>query len=149
MNKFMKEAISQAKKAYDKKEVPVGCVIVKDEKIIARAYNYMETKKSSLCHAEILAIKKASKKLLSWRLNECDMYVTLEPCIMCLGAIKNSRIRKIYIATKRCKIDDDEKRLYEIINKNLDIEYIKEYEMESKEILKKFFKELRIEKSIK
>ena len=100
MNKFMKEAISQAKKAYDKKEVPVGCVIVKDEKIIARAYNYMETKKSSLCHAEILAIKKASKKLLSWRLNECDMYVTLEPCIMCLGAIKNSRIRKIYIATK-------------------------------------------------
>ena len=92
--KFMKEALKQAKKAYDKLEVPVGAVIVKDGKIIARAYNQKEEKNDTTNHAEIMAIKKASKKLNSWRLLDCDMYVTLEPCSMCAGALIQSRIRK-------------------------------------------------------
>ena len=95
--KFMKEALKEAKKAYNKLEVPVGAIIVKDGKIIARAYNQKENKKDTTNHAEILAIKKASKKLESWRLLDCDMYVTLEPCSMCAGALIQSRIRKVYI----------------------------------------------------
>ena len=97
--KFMKEALKEAKKAYEKEEVPVGAIIVKDGKIIARAHNLKETKRSSICHAEILAIEKACKKLGAWRLTDCDMYVTLEPCAMCTGALINSRIRKLYIGT--------------------------------------------------
>ena len=96
---FMKEALKEAKKAYEKLEVPVGAIIVKDGKIIARAHNLKETKKDTTNHAEILAIKKASKKLDSWRLLDCEMYVTLEPCAMCAGAIIQSRIKKIYIGT--------------------------------------------------
>ena len=95
--KFMKEAIKEAKKAYDKLEVPVGAVIVKDGKIIAKAHNLKETKFDTTNHAEILAIQKASKKLESWRLLDCEMYVTLEPCSMCAGALINSRIKKVYI----------------------------------------------------
>ena len=95
----MKEALKEAQKAYEKLEVPVGAVIVKDGKIIARAHNQKETKKDTTKHAEILAIQKASKKLESWRLIDCEMYITLEPCSMCAGAIINSRIKKIYIGT--------------------------------------------------
>lgn len=94
---FMKEALKEAKKAYNKLEVPVGVVIVKDNKIIARAYNQKEMKNSPVKHAEIIAIEKACKKLNNWRLNDCQMYVTLEPCPMCAGAIINSRINKVYI----------------------------------------------------
>ena len=101
--KFMKEALKEAKKAYDKEEIPVGAVIVKDGKIIARAHNSKEISKNAVSHAEILAIQKACKKLESWRLLDCEMYVTLEPCSMCAGAIINARISKIYIGT------DDEK----------------------------------------
>ena len=90
--KFMKEALKEAQKAYDKLEVPVGCVIVKDDKIIARGHNLKETKFDTTKHAELIAIQKASKKLKSWRLLDCDMYVTLEPCSMCAGDIINSRI---------------------------------------------------------
>lgn len=93
----MEEALKEAKKAYGKDEVPVGAVIVKDGKIIARAHNLRETKKMSTAHAEILAIEKASKKLESWRLIDCDMYVTLEPCTMCMGAIISSRINNLFI----------------------------------------------------
>ena len=96
-NKFMKQALKEAKKAYEKLEVPVGAVIVKDGKIIAKAHNLKETKTDTTKHAEILAIQKASKKLESWRLLDCEMYITLEPCSMCAGAIINSRIKKIYI----------------------------------------------------
>ena len=95
--KFMREALKEAKKAYEKLEVPVGCVIVKDGKIISRGHNLKETKKDTTKHAEIIAIQKASKKLNSWRLLDCEMYVTLEPCSMCAGGIINSRIKKIYI----------------------------------------------------
>ena len=93
--KWMKEAIKQAKKAALKDEVPIGCVIVKDDQIIARAYNKREMKQCSTAHAEILAIEKACKKLGSWRLEDCDLYVTLEPCPMCSGAIIQSRIRNV------------------------------------------------------
>lgn len=93
--KWMKEAIKQAKKAAQKDEVPIGCVIVKDDQIIARAYNKREMKQCSTAHAEILAIEKACKKLGNWRLEDCDLYVTLEPCPMCSGAIIQSRIRNV------------------------------------------------------
>lgn len=93
--KWMKEAIKQAKKAAQKDEVPIGCVIVKDDQIIARAYNKREMKQCSTAHAEILAIEKACKKLGSCRLEDCDLYVTLEPCPMCSGAIIQSRIRNV------------------------------------------------------
>ena len=94
--KFMKEALKEACKAKLIDEVPIGCVIVKDDKIIARGHNQRETNQDPTGHAEIIAIKKASKKLNSWRLEGCDIYVTLEPCIMCSGAIIQSRISKVY-----------------------------------------------------
>ena len=92
----MKEALKEAKKAELIDEVPIGCVIVKDDKIIARGHNQRETNQSPIGHAEIIAINKVSKKLKSWRLEGCDIYVTLEPCIMCSGAIIQSRINKVY-----------------------------------------------------
>ena len=92
----MKEAIKEAKKAELIDEVPIGCVIVKDSKIISRGHNIRETKQNPIGHAEIVAITKASKKLKSWRLDGCDIYITLEPCIMCSGAIIQSRIKHIY-----------------------------------------------------
>ena len=97
--KYMKIALKEAEKAYKIEEVPVGAVIVKNGKIIAKAHNKKETKKSAIEHAEILAIQKASKKLGNWRLEGCSLYVTLEPCSMCAGAIIQARIEKIYIGT--------------------------------------------------
>ena len=102
-NKFMKLALKEAEKAFLKEEIPVGAIIVKDGKVISRAYNSKETSKNACGHAEILAIQKACKKLNSWRLLDCEMYVTLEPCPMCAGALINSRISKVYFGT------DDEK----------------------------------------
>lgn len=96
---FMRQALEEAKKAYDKDEVPVGAVIVKDGEIIARAHNLKEQENNPICHAEILAIEEACKKLGTWRLNGCEMYITLEPCPMCAGAILNARLDKIYIGT--------------------------------------------------
>lgn len=95
--KFMKEAIKQAKKAYELGEVPIGCVIVYEGKIIARGYNRRNTDKNTLAHAEITAINKASKKIGDWRLEECTLYVTLEPCQMCSGAIVQARIPEVVI----------------------------------------------------
>ena len=94
--KFMKMAIKEAMKAQDIDEVPVGCVIVKDNKVIARGFNKRETTQDPTSHAELKTLQKASKKLNSWRLDDCDIYVTLEPCIMCAGAIIQSRIRHVY-----------------------------------------------------
>ncbi|ABK61546.1 MULTISPECIES: nucleoside deaminase [Clostridium] len=97
--KFMEIALDEAKIAALKDEVPVGAVIVKNGEVIASAHNLRETLNDPTAHAEILAIKKASSILKNWRLNECEMYVTLEPCPMCSGAILQSRIRKLYIGT--------------------------------------------------
>ncbi len=99
----MELAIKQAKKAYKKGEVPVGAVIVKDGKIISKAYNLVEKKKNATLHAEIIAISKATKKLKNWRLIDCEMYVTLEPCSMCMSAIELSRIKKVYFLIKKDK----------------------------------------------
>ena len=95
--KYMKQAIKQAKKAYALDEVPIGCVIVAGDKIIARGYNRRNTDKNPLAHAELSAIRKASKKTGDWRLEECTMYVTLEPCQMCAGAIVQARIPRVVI----------------------------------------------------
>ena len=95
--KYMKEAMKQARKAYKLGEVPIGCVIVHEGRIIGRGYNRRNTDKNTLSHAELNAIRKASKKLGDWRLEGCTMYVTLEPCQMCAGAIVQARIKKVYI----------------------------------------------------
>lgn len=101
--RFMKAAIGQAKKAEALEEVPIGCVIVKDGKIIARGYNRRNTDKNTLSHAELNAIRKASKKLGDWRLEGCTMYVTLEPCQMCAGALVQSRIDEVVIGSMNPK----------------------------------------------
>ena len=95
--KYMDKAIAQAKRAYANGDVPIGCVIVHDDRIIARGFNKRNLKKTTLAHAEILAIEQASKKLGDWRLEECTMYVTLEPCQMCAGAIVQARIPNVVI----------------------------------------------------
>ena len=100
---FMKQAVKHAKKAYDKLETPIGCVIVHEDKIIARGYNKRNMKKNTLAHAEILAINKASKVLGDWRLEDCTMYVTLEPCPMCAGAIVQARIPRVVIGSMNPK----------------------------------------------
>lgn len=140
--KFMNEALKEARKAYEKLEIPVGAVIVKNGKIISKAHNLKETKQTATAHAEILAIQKANKKLNNWRLINCDMYVTLEPCSMCMGAIVSSRIKNIYIGTL------DQKK-----EEKIDIQkYKEEYDVnikygicgaECESILKEFFKDLR------
>ena len=144
----MKEALKEAQKAYDKLEIPVGAVIVKNGKIISRAHNLKETKQTAIAHAEILAIQKANKKLNNWRLADCDIYVTLEPCDMCMGAILSSRIKNIYIGTldpkKKEKIDIN--RYKEEYATNIEYGIMQE---KSEEILKNFFKDLRKSGGIK
>ena len=144
--KFMKEALKEAKKAYGKLEVPVGAIVVKDGKIIARAHNLKETKKDTTKHAEILAIQKASRKLESWRLLDCEMYVTLEPCSMCAGAMINARIKKLYIGA----LDEKTGAAGSVFNLFEDYKFNHNVEIEQgimqdecEKILKDFFKKLR------
>lgn len=101
--KYMKEALKQARKAQATGDVPIGCVIVYQDKIIARGYNKRNAKKTTLAHAELLAMAKASKVIGDWRLEDCTMYVTLEPCQMCAGAIVQARIPKVVIGTMNPK----------------------------------------------
>ena len=143
---YMKEALKEAKKAYRKKEIPVGAIIVKNNEIIAKAHNLKETKKDTTKHAEIIAIQKASKKLNSWRLTDCEMYVTLEPCTMCAGAIINSRIKKIYIGT----MDEKTGACGSVLDLLGDYPFNHKVEVEKgvlqedcERMLKEFFKELR------
>ncbi len=106
--KFMKMALDEAKKAYFLGEVPVGCVIVKDGNVIAKAFNKKETLKSVTKHAEIIAVEKASRKLNNWRLSDCDLYVTLEPCPMCASCIKQARISNVYFGlSSKDKVSSD------------------------------------------
>lgn len=132
--KYSKEIIKLAKIAYKKGEVPVGAIIIKNDKILARAYNKIETSKDATMHAEILAIKKASKKLKNWRLNDCEMYVTLEPCTMCSSAIELSRIKKVYYLVKRDKKISIKKSKY--IHYNT-------FTTEALNLLQSFFKKVR------
>ena len=142
---FMDEALMEAQKAFDMGEVPVGAVIVKDNKIIGRGFNKKEILNSVVAHAEIMAIEDASRNLNNWRLNDCIMYVTLEPCPMCAGAILQSRISKIYIGANEFKsgacgsainlmYDDN-------LNKFLDVHW--EHDERCFQILKDFFRERR------
>ncbi len=144
--KFMREAIKQAKKAYAIDEVPIGCVIVYEGKIIARGYNRRTTDKNTLSHAELNAIRKASKKLGDWRLDDCEMYVTLEPCQMCAGAIVQARIKRVYIGCMNPKAGCAGSVLnllqVEKFNHQVEIETgILEEECSS--MIKEFFRELR------
>jgi len=150
--KFMKEALKEAKKAYNKLEVPVGAVIVKDGQIIARGHNVKETKKDTTRHAEIIAIEKASKKIDAWRLSDCEMYVTLEPCSMCAGAMIGARLKKVYIGT----MDEKTGACGSILNLLEDYTFNHKVEIETgilqkecETILKDFFKELRQSKKLK
>ncbi len=142
---FMNLAIREAKKAYKEDEVPIGCVIVKDDVVLARAHNKKVKKQDATAHSEIECIKKASKKLNNWHLDDCEMYVTLEPCIMCGGAIINSRIKKIYYLAKDPKGGSlgSNINIKEIkgINHYPDSEFIES--LEYIQLLKDFFKDKR------
>ena len=150
--KFMKQAIKQAKKAYAIGEVPIGCVIVHDGKVIGRGYNRRTIDKNTLAHAEIQAIRKACKKMNDWRLEECTMYVTLEPCQMCSGAIVQSRMTRVVIGCMNPKAGCAGSILnllqMEEFNHQVDLE-IGVLEEECSQMMKSFFKELREAKKAK
>ncbi len=147
--KYMKAAIREAKKAYALEEVPIGCVIVQDDKIIARGYNRRNTDKNTLAHAEMSAIKKASKKTGDWRLEDCTMYVTLEPCQMCAGAIVQSRLGKVVIGSMNPKAGcaGSVINLLQMKQFNHQVEMVKGVlEEECSSMLSGFFQELREKK---
>ena len=150
--KYMREAVRQAKKAAALNEVPIGCVIVHEGKIIARGYNRRNTDKSPLAHAEITAIRKASRKLGDWRLEECTLYVTLEPCQMCAGAIVQSRIPRVVIGCMNPKAGCAGSVLnllqVERFNHQAEIE-TGVLEEECSGMMKQFFRELRERKKRK
>ena len=148
---YMKEAIRQAKKARNLEEVPIGCVIVCDGKIIARGYNRRNTDKNTLSHAELNAIKKASKKLGDWRLEGCTMYVTLEPCQMCAGALMQSRIDRVVIGSMNPKAGcaGSVLNLLEMDGFNHKVEVIRGVlQEECSTMLSDFFRELREKKKM-
>ena len=134
-DKFLNEALKEARKAYKKDEIPVGCVIVYDGSIVARGHNLRESKQSSLMHAEIMAVDRACKHFNSWRLDDCVMYVTLEPCMMCMGAIIESRIKKVVYGAK-----NNSEQMYVCV-KNIDL--IHANSKECSDILTDFFKNKR------
>ncbi len=148
--RFMNEAIKQARKAYDLEECPIGCVIVRDGKIIARSHNKKVTKNNPLLHAEIIAIDKACKKLGNWHLDECEMYVTLEPCTMCAGAMVQSRIKKVYFGAFEpksgavCSCNN----IFDVSNGHN--HFVESeggvLEEECSDIMKSFFRELRLKR---
>ena len=145
--KYMKEALKQAKKAYALGEVPIGCVIVYEDKIIARGYNRRNTDKNTLAHAEITAINRASKKMGDWRLEGCTLYVTLEPCQMCSGAIVQSRITNVVMGCMNPKAGcaGSILNLLEMPEFNHQVNVTRGVmEEECSQILQDFFKELRI-----
>lgn len=145
--KYMREAIRQAKKAYELGEVPIGCVVVYQDKIIGRGYNRRNTDRNTLAHAEITAINKASKKMGDWRLEGCTLYVTLEPCQMCAGAIVQARVTEVVMGTMNPKagcggsilnlLEMPEFNHQVIVRRGVLAE-------ECTEMLKVFFKELRV-----
>ena len=151
MEKFMRLALKQAERAKDIDEVPIGAVIVQGDKIIAKAHNSRNKTQNAINHAEILAISKACKQLKSWRLDDCDIYVTLEPCPMCAGAILNARIKNLYFGaydkkTGACSsvfcLSDDVRHNHHL---NVQGGFL---EKECADLLSSFFKRRRLEKKI-
>ena len=146
---YMKIALKEAKKAYKLGEVPIGCVIVYEDKIIGRGYNRRNTDKSTLAHAEIAAIKKASKIIGDWRLEDCTLYVTLEPCQMCAGAIVQARIPTVVMGSMNPKAGcaGSILNILEVPEFNHQVHTIRGIlEEECSQMLTTFFKELRIKK---
>ena len=143
---YMREALKEAEKAKKLNQVPIGCVIVKDDKIIGRGYNRRMKDKNTLSHAELNAIKKASKKLKDWRLDDCEMYVTTEPCQMCSGAIVQARVKKVYIGCMNPKAGcaGSIMNLLQVDKFNHQVEIESGVlEEECSSMLKDYFKELR------
>ncbi|MCH5267884.1 MAG: tRNA adenosine(34) deaminase TadA [Lachnospiraceae bacterium] len=147
--RFMREALKQAEKAAAIDEVPIGCVIVYEGKIIARGYNRRNTEGSTLAHAEMIAIRKASRKLKDWRLEECTMYITLEPCPMCAGAIVQARIPEVVIGAMNPKAGCAGSIL-DLLGESRFNHQVEKYtgvlQAECKEIMQTFFRELREKK---
>lgn len=145
--KYMKEALKEAQKAEEIGEVPIGCVIVYEDNIIGRGYNKRNSNKSTLAHAELIAIDKASNKMKDWRLEECTMYITLEPCQMCAGAIVQSRMEKVVIGAMNPKAGcaGSILNLLQVEEFNHQVEIVRDVlEEECAAILQEFFKKLRV-----
>ena len=145
--KYMRQALRQAKKAYDLNETPIGCVIVHDGKIIGRGYNRRNTDKNPLAHAEITAIRKASRKMGDWRLEGCTLYVTLEPCQMCAGAIVQARVSEVVIGCMNPKAGcaGSILNLLEMAQFNHQVKVTRNVlQEECSEMLKDFFRQLRV-----
>lgn len=140
MKEYMQLAYNEALKAYKKGDVPIGAVIIKNNKVVAKSYNKKEKNNNAILHAEIDVINKACKKLKTWHLEECILYTTLEPCLMCMGAIVQSRINEIYYATKNNNFG--EINIIKKYNKQIKINSGL-LEEESSKLLKKFFQEKR------
>ena len=149
---YMQIAIEQAKLAARKGEVPVGAVVVRDGKVIAKAHNMRERKQHALAHAETLAISKACKKLRSWRLDDCTLYVTLQPCLMCAGAILNARIKTLVVGAlatdKKSLSTVDELEVYSKNNLNWKTEVVQNLRTECSDLLKDFFSRKRMKDSV-
>lgn len=146
MNEFMKLALKEAKKSLKKGDVPVGAVIVYKNKVISKAHNLKEKKNNPLCHAEIIAINKACRKLKKWRLDDCELYVTMEPCMMCTGAIIQARIKKVNYSIK----NSDFGTLHNLENNkkyNINME-VGKGNVESLKMIQDFFKEKRKNKCV-
>lgn len=146
MNQFMEEALKEAEKALKKQEVPIGAIVVKDGKVIAKGHNMREKRKNAIMHAEIIAINKACKKLKDWRLEGCCLFVTLEPCPMCAGAIANARIEKVFYGAKDKTSQDElcEKILTSNrLNHKCEMVQLKEYDDKCSKLLTNFFKDKR------
>lgn len=137
-NNFMKIALQEAEIGFDNQEIPVGCVVVKDGVVLSSSHNRKEDSKNAIMHAEIIAIEEACHILNSWRLDECELYVTLEPCMMCMGAILESRIKKVYFGAK-----NNSEQMYDFdrISKYVDMYNLKD--SECSKILSDFFKNKR------
>lgn len=145
MEKYMKEALKEARKAYKNGDVPIGAIIVKNDKIIARAHNTKENKKDAIRHAEINVISKACKKINNWHLDDCELYVTVEPCLMCIGAIIQSRIPKLVFGTHNNKFGyvESVESIFKNKNNHTPIIISGVCEEECKQIMVDFFKEKR------
>lgn len=137
---YMELAIEEAKKARDIYEVPVGAVLVRDDIVLSSSYNQKIKNNDCTCHAEINVIKEASKKLINWHLDDCTLYVTLEPCPMCAGAIRESRIKKVIIGTKS-NVEENSNLLKQILGNSTEIIYLNNKECSN--ILTNFFSNLR------